>query len=125
MMTINNGFSANNIAGFAEVFCNGKRITVNGNDISIINDKIYVDGKEYVPNEKLIGDIKIVINGNVENVESYANLEIHGNVNNVKSNSNFTCNDVKGDVKSNGTLTCRDILGTVKSNGIINCKSMR
>lgn len=91
---------------------NGK--TYNGNNMTIINGKIILDGKEVkdFEDEKVIN---IVIEGNYSgdlNVDSCNFIKVRG--------------DVKGNIKStNGKIECKNVEGDVEAtNGNINCENI-
>ncbi len=92
-------------------------ISYSGDNISITNNKIVVNGKDVTPIEKEInisidGDVdklkidfcnKITVNGNVGDIKSQSgNFEITGDVNgSIKTMSgNIKCNKVKGSVST-------------------------
>jgi len=97
---------------------NGKTYTVDGNNVSIIDNKILVDGK--VIEGSLSGIVKIEWNGPAANIDAVS-IHINGNVN---GNVDGTSIQINGDVTGNvdGTsITCGKVLGNVDSlsvNGI-------
>lgn len=100
---------------------NGKRYELPSGSISVVNNKVYCNGKLVTDtNEFKEKNIKIVIQGNVDgdiSTES-GDIEVNGNCKNVKSVSGDINikGDVGGDVKStSGDITCRDISGNVQT----------
>ena len=98
------------------VIINGKLIQGNGN-ISVINNKIYVDGKDITPDAK---EINIQVNGNINELKiDVANkLLIQGNVTNIQSTSADI--QIKGNVLQNirttsGDVKCEQVLGNIKT----------
>lgn len=73
---------------------NGQKYT--GSTISIIGNKVFVDGKDQTPDAK---DIRIEVVGDIQELEvDYANsILVEGNVGNIKSGS--------GDVSVDGNVT--------------------
>lgn len=105
--------------GFSKSFVsvNGKRLSVSGQDISIVNDQIIVDGKvldldEYGKNTKVFN---IVIEGDVQSVSgAFADIKVTGNVGSASSTSGDvtvdgdvtgSVNSVSGDVRVNGSIS--------------------
>lgn len=98
------------------VIINGKQIQANGT-ISVINNKIYIDGKDITPDAK---EINIQVNGNINELKiDVANkLLIQGNVTNLQSTSADI--QIKGNVLQNirttsGDVKCEQVLGNIKT----------
>ena len=81
-----------------------------------INDRgVFVNGKP-IEEYKEPPVFKIVIEGNVESIETEnADVEVKGSVTNVTSkNGNVTCGSVMGNVESkNGNVCCGSVAGDV------------
>lgn len=110
---------------------NGLNIT--GNNVTVKNGNIIIDGKDVTPDAKLInievsGDVgelivdtceKINITGNAQKIKTASgDVEIGGDVNgDVESMSgDINCENVEGDVHtSSGDIDCGDISGSVSS----------
>lgn len=96
---------------------NGIRISGNYKTITSKNGKIYLNGKEYVPEEKDEKNITIIIEGNVDtlDVDEAQRIEIHGNINkDVKTMSGDVVvkGDVHGMVKTmSGDVECQTLKG--------------
>lgn len=93
--------------------------------ITIINNKCYVNGKEYnindYSNEKIVnievqgnvnGDIKtngtVSITGSCKNIETNGVVNIGGNCENIDTNGSVTCyGDINGDIDANGNVSLR------------------
>jgi len=86
------------------VIVNGKKYKVEGNNISVQNGKIYVDGK--LINKKEAKANNIIIEGNVENIETDLSV---------------SCNNVKGDIKAGGSINCDNVGGNITASGSVNC----
>ena len=90
------------------IVVNGKSINCSGNNVSIINNKIFVDGKEIT--DEATKNCDVYIYGDVENIEC------QGSVN---------CNDVKGDIKAGGSVNCDDVGGNIICGGSVNCDEIK
>lgn len=91
-----------------KIIINGKEIKCNGNNISVINNKVYVDGK--VITDDVFKNSDIYIYGNVENIECEGSVH---------------CNDVHGDIKAGGSINCDDVGGDISCGGSVNCDNIR
>ena len=60
---------------------NGKTITCSGANVVINNGKVIVDGKTI--QECSSGDIKVVIEGDVNKIDCGGSVEVHGNSGNI------------------------------------------
>ena len=103
---------------------NIKNSSIKGNSISIINNKIFVDGKEIETEEKVIN---IIVEGNLDKLEVDCcnSIKVNGVTKDVEvSNGNITISgDVKGNVNNiNGNIIAKVINGNCKTkNGDILC----
>ena len=103
---------------------NIKNSSIEGNSVSIINNKIFVDGKEIETEEKVIN---IIVEGNLDKLEVDCcnSIKVNGVTKDVEvSNGNITINgDVKGNVNNiNGNIIAKAINGNCKTiNGDILC----
>jgi hypothetical protein len=82
----------------ANIIINGDQFS--GKSIKVVNNKVYVDGKDITPDAK---EIKIYVEGSVNqlHVDSCEYLVVDGDANTVSSTSgNITVNEVKGNIKS-------------------------
>lgn len=79
-------------------------INVNNENITIKNNKIYINGVEYVPKNKGVNEI-----------------EFKGNVNNLDSDCSFTINgDIKGDLDISGAVYIKgNIVGDIDCGGSV------
>jgi hypothetical protein len=97
---------------------NGVTIEVGEGNISIKNGKIIVDGKEVFTT----GDNpKVVIQGNVNELDVAGNVEVKGNVEgSVDAGGSVTCRGVGGDVDAGGSVTVNgDVKGEVDAGGSV------
>lgn len=100
---------------------NGK--TYQGNNVSMINGKVFVDGKEVDSGDS---DQKVVIHcdGNLtfQEFQCSNSVEINGNVTgNISCHGSFTGHNITGDVNAGGSVNCDNIGGSVKAGGSVNC----
>jgi hypothetical protein len=86
-----------------------------GNNVSIINGKVTVDGIKQ--DGELVGDINIVVHGDVERIENSSGVVKANNVGNIKTQSgDVECSAVSGSVQTmSGDVTCGDIKGSVST----------
>lgn len=92
-----------------------------GNNISITNGHVIIDGKEQ-DGEKLSGVVKVIVEGDIENVKSDESIEVKGNVKgNVDAGGSVQCENVGGDVDAGGSINAGDIEGDVDAGGSVNC----
>ncbi len=101
----------------------GSQVTINGksyfgNNISVSNNKVYIDGKEATPGEDKV--INISIEGNVESlsVDGCDHVTVSGSAGSVKTLSGNV--NIKGDVSGDantmsGNLSCGNVGGSVKT----------
>ena len=99
-------------------------INIKGDNVSIINNKIFVDGKEIGTEEK---EINIIVEGNLDKLEVDCcnSIKVNGVTKDVEvSNGNITISgDVKGNVNNiNENIIAKVINGNCKTtNGDILC----
>lgn len=109
--------------GRTTVNVNGKTTTVRGDNVNVINGKIYVDGKEHKVEGKTIDIDTVIVEGNCQKLDCLS-AEIRGNVEgDVDCTSATIGGDVHGDLDGTN-ITCRDIKGKVDGLNI-SCKSMK
>lgn len=96
-------------------------ITINngsfsGNNVSIVNGKVYIDGKDVTPDAK---EIYIAVQGDVESIDVGAcnDFEVIGNVGSVRTGSgNLKCGNVGGGAQTgSGDIECETINGNVQT----------
>jgi len=92
-----------------KIVINGKSHSVSGKNISIMNDKIYVDG--ILVESGLSGIVEVKFEGDIANLEC-TTATINGNVLGNVDGTTIRCGDVGGDVDGT-TITCGDVSGDV------------
>jgi hypothetical protein len=90
-----------------KITVNGKTIEVSGNNISVINNKIFVDGKE-------ISD----------EISKNADIYIYGDVGSIETDKSVNCDNVKGDIHAGGSVNCDDVNGSINCGGSVNCDNV-
>ena len=98
-------------------------ISVNGDNVSFINDKLYVNEKEYKIENK---NSNIKIKGKVSTINTDRSITIDGNVEgdiNVMNSINVTGN-IKGDIDAGGSvnITGRH-KGNITAGGAVNIRN--
>lgn len=89
-----------------KIVINGTNINCNGQNLSIVNGKIKVDGNlvSTINNN----DINVEVYGNCGDIDTTGNVNIQGNCNNVDCNGNVTCyGDIKGNIDCNGNVSLK------------------
>ena len=108
-MNVNQSISSNN--GYTTITVNGKSKVVKGSSVSIIGNKIIVDGKEYKEHEELKDEYKIVniyIEGNVDNINTSASVGVNGNVGSIDCGGSCSVEgDVTGEIDCGGSCTVK------------------
>lgn len=103
------------------VIVNGKRYEIPSGNISIINNKVYCNGKSVIDtNDFTEKNIKIVIQGNVEGdvKTDCGDIEVTGNCRSVISTSGDI--NIKGSVgfsvkSTSGDITCGEVHGDIQT----------
>lgn len=100
------------------VVVNGKKYSIPDGSISVIGNKIYVNGK-LITDESGNTKINIVVNGSVNGdiKTDCGDIKISGNCNNVQTISgDIECGDVNGNVQTtSGDIKCKNVKGSAKS----------
>ena len=107
---------------------NGKRSVVKGSNVNIINNKIFVDGKEYTGHEELKSDCKILnvsIEGNIDSISCQGSVNVKGDVKNTINcgGSVSVVGDVNGSIDCGGS--CNIVgkhIGEIDAGGSVNIK---
>lgn len=90
--------------------------TFSGDNVSIVNGKVYNNGKDVTPDAK---EIYISVQGDVKSIDVGAcnDFEVIGNVGTVHTGSgDLKCTNVSGDVQTgSGDIECQIIDGNVQT----------
>ena len=90
------------------IVVNGKDIVCNGNNVSIMNNKVFVNGKEV--SDKATKNCDVYIYGDVEHLECEGSVQ---------------CNNVKGNIQAGGSVNCDDVGGNINCGGSCNCDDVK
>lgn len=102
------------------VVVNGKKYTVPNGSVSVIGNKVYVDGKLITDESGYTSkEIKIVINGNVEGeikVDS-GHVIVFGECKDINTMSgDVECRNVNGNIKTqSGNVKCGNVSGDIST----------
>lgn len=100
------------------IIVNGRAISVSGNNISIINDAIYVDGKKIEGG--LSGAVEVSFTGDICSLKCDGEVTIKGNVlGNIDCGGSCECGDVGGYVDAGGSVRCGKVNGDVDAGGSV------
>jgi hypothetical protein len=111
-------------------FKNMSQIIINntsfsGRNVTIINGKVIIDGKDVTPDAK---EINISITGDINNLEvDYAQkIDIKGNVNSLHSGTgNVICQNTGNIQTGSGDVECNDVNGNIQTgSGDVNANNI-
>lgn len=94
---------------------NGK--TYKGNNVSVINNAVWIDGKKVEEKDQTIVGIKL--EGDVQNVHSDVGVNCGDVKGNVTCNGSVTCDRVEGNVVADGSVICDKVYGSIKAKGSV------
>lgn len=97
-------------------------ITYEGNNIKVINDKVWIDGKRLdKDNVKPSNNIlKVEVTGNLHNLYAGGSVEVKGNVyGDVDAGGSVHCGDVGKDVDAGGSVHAGDVAGDIDAGGSV------
>jgi hypothetical protein len=122
---------------------NGRTFSGNGQSVSIINGRVFVDGKEVdLGGEALSGVVEVrILEGSIQNLRSDSSITVekgdvlgnvdaglsvtvHGNVQgSVGAGQSVTIRgNVGGDVDAGQSVTCSDVKGSVRAGMTVTCR---
>lgn len=101
----------------ATITING--VTYSGNNISINNGKMTIDGVDAsnIPDNVMTIKVEGILNSLTCDKSVNVNGTIQGNI---EAKGSVNCDDVKGNVNAGGSVNCDDIGGNVNAGGSIN-----
>jgi hypothetical protein len=114
-------FKWNKNNSYSIVSVNGKTIRVSGNNITVINDKIIVDGK--VLDESMdYKNITVIVEGDCNKLDAAGAVTVQGNCGSVDCSGSCTIHgNVTGNVDASGSVTCGDVGGDIDASGSVRC----
>lgn len=105
---------------YSTVTVNGKTIRVRGNNITIINDKIIVDGK---PLDEAMNTttVTVIVEGGCNRLDACGDVEIKGDCGYVDCGGSCRIGgNVTGDIDAGGSVTCGgDVGGDIDAGGSV------
>lgn len=108
---------------YSEVSINGHTIRVSGNNITIRDGEIYVDGKLH--EDGLPQSVTVIVEGDCNNLNVSGSVEVRGSSASIDCGGSVTVGgDVRGDVDCGGSVRCGNISGNVDAGGSIHCKGV-
>lgn len=104
-----------------QIVINGKAISVQGNNISVINNRVYVDGK--LIEEELSGTVEISFIGDLASLKTDSSATVNGSVQgDVDAGGSVSCGDVVGSVDAGGSVSCGTVGGDVDAGGSVSMR---
>lgn len=101
---------------------NGKTITCSGNNVVINNGRVIVDGN--VISECNTGNVKVVIEGDINKIDCDGSVEVHGNSGSVECGGSCKVGgNVKGNIDAGGSVTCENVAGSIDAGGTVKCRN--
>ena len=85
-------------------------ITYEGNNIKVVNNKVWVNGKR-------VDNAKPGKNG-------ILGIEVTGTLHNLETDLSVTCDDVTGTIQAGGSVACDNVGGTIQAGGSVNCDNL-
>lgn len=106
---------------YSTVSVNGKTIRVRGNNVSISNDRIIVDGR-IVEESFDVPNITVIVEGDCRSLNACGNVEVKGNAHCIDClGSCHVEGNVTGNVNASGSVTCGDVGGDIDASGSVRC----
>lgn len=115
-----NFFKKKSVSTMSSITVNGKRYdNIQGNNISVINGVIKVDGK--VIEEGLSGVVEVKWEGELANLTSSASVTAGNVKGDVDAGGSVQCMSVGGSIDCGGSVQCDDVAGSIDSGGSVTC----
>lgn len=103
-----------------KITINGKVFNYSGNNITINNGKVIVDGNVI---QECSGDIKVNIYGDAHIVDCNGSVEVFGNAGSIDCGGSCEITgDVTGNVDAGGSVTCGNVSGDIDAGGSVSCR---
>ena len=114
-------FGRNKNNSYSTVTVNGKTIRVQGSNISVINNRIIVDGK--VIDESMdCKNITVIVEGDCNKLSAAGAVTVQGNCGYVDCSGSCTVHgNVTGNIDASGSVTCGDVGGDIDASGSVRC----
>lgn len=101
------------------VTINGRRYE--GNDVTITNGKVVIDGKE-VESTVGLAELKIKIEGGLASLKvDRGNVECGEVAGSIWAGGSISCHNVTGNAEAGGSVSCKDVGGNVDAGGSVSC----
>ena len=107
------------------VHVNGRVVEVpDGSSISIVDNKLYVNGLEWKGDDggdgRLNGVVRVELSGDIKEVETDSSLHVTGDIQGAVSvGGSVNCGNITGHVKAGGSVKCNDVAGNVTAAGSV------
>jgi hypothetical protein len=100
---------------------NGKTYT--GNNITIKNGNVIIDGKNVESKDNSDEKIVIQLEGNFNNFKCDESIIVKGNIkaDNIEVSNNIQCDDVVGDINAGKNVQCDDVAGDINAGNNVTC----
>lgn len=106
---------------FSTITINGQTVSCYGNNITISNGNVIVDGK--VIHSDIGNNTQIVINGDVNKIDCTGSVEVHGNSGSIDCGGSCTVDgDVNGNIDAGGSIECGNVSGDIDAGGSVRCR---
>ena len=100
------------------IIINGTKIQTSGNNISVINNSVYVDGK--VIQTELSGIVEIKFEGDLASLSCNGSASVNGNIKgDVDVGGSLDCNDIGGNIDVGGSVRCNKVSGDIDAGGSV------
>lgn len=98
---------------------NGK--VYHGNSVSVINNRVIVDGVDVTDQSSDVKYDQIVIAGDVASLKTDLSVRVEGSAGNIDAGGSVKCKNVNGDVSAAGSISCCSVGGDVRAGGSAKC----
>lgn len=100
-----------------KITINGKTIICSGNNVTIDNGKVIVDGEVI---HESSGDVKAIIDGDVKSVKCEGAVEVRGSAGTIDCGGSCTVlGNVKGSIDAGGSVTFGNVGGDIDAGGSV------
>jgi len=104
----------------SKVTINGKTYVSESGDISMVGNKVYIDGKEVESTEGK--NITVKVEGDLMNLTvKHGSVECNNVSGSIEAGGSVECKDVSGSIEAGGSIDCCDVLANVAAGGSIEC----